>query len=97
MSQINHKAVYECREFEARIYATQSAVRAAELKVEKARQAYRDKCAKVAGCAIDVLEFSNVMCLASGISHHVYHIRRPVQGGSPDNKCIFCGCDNWRD
>ncbi len=97
MSQINHKAVYECREAEAAIFVAERAVQAAKDHVNKVRQTYREQCAKIAGVAIDVLEFSDVLCNAKGISRHVYHIRRPVQGGSPDNKCIFCGCDNWRD
>jgi hypothetical protein len=97
VTDINHKAVYECREFEAKIYSARAEVRKAEQGVEKARTEFQSQCAKVSGVPIESLEFSNTYCIAQGISSHVYHIKRQGQHGSPDNKCIFCGCDNYDD
>lgn len=95
--KINYQLVYELREFEQAIFIKQAAVQKAREAAEDAILAYKDACTKLTGVPATSLEFSNTACLAKGIAHHVYHIKINSRHGSPENKCIFCGCDNWAD
>lgn len=96
MSNINHKNVYDLRDYEHAIFIAEAKVRDAQDNANRTRKAYQSACAKVAGCKAEELEFSNVGCMAKGICRHVYHLKQPyAQHGHPENKCIFCGCDNF--
>lgn len=95
---VNYKNVYDLIDWEQAIFVAQRKVRDAQSKVMEAQAAYRLQCAKVAGCKVDDLEFSNDCCMAKGICAHVYHIKvTHAEYGHHENKCIFCGCDNVHD
>lgn len=93
---INYENVYKLSDFEQAVFAAERKVDEAKRKVEEARNKYRIKCAEIAKVPVDDLEFSNVSCIAKNICSHVYLIKSKYQPhGSPENKCIFCGCDNF--
>lgn len=92
---INYQLVYALREKEQAIFAAERKVCAAKDAVANAKAAYKKACAKATGIREMELEFSNTACMAKGICNHVYHIRVHSCFGSPENKCIFCSCDNW--
>lgn len=95
---IDYKNVYELSSWEGEIFAAERRVAEAEKLVEKVTEAYQGRCASVTGIPRGELEFSNVMCMAKGIARHVYHKKvRGSRYGSPENKCIFCGCDDVED
>jgi ribosomal protein L25 (general stress protein Ctc) len=95
MSNINHKNVYELHEYEQAIFAAERKVREAEQTIDIAKKLYRKKCSDISGVPELDLEFSNCVCIAKGIAYHVYHIKLHHIDGSSENKCIFCGCDNF--
>jgi hypothetical protein len=93
--EINYKLVYELREAEQAIFAAERKVRDAEIRVVEAKRAYEAACYEASGAPADSLVFSGTVCMARGILTHVYLIKVHSSHGSPENKCIFCGCDNF--
>ncbi len=96
--EVNYKLVYELRDNQEAIFAAERVVREAEQKVKAAREAYEEACYDKSGAEEGTLKFSRTMCMAKGIYAHVYRIVNPyAMYGHPENKCIFCGCDDFDD
>lgn len=98
MATKNFELIYEMRKYHESVQAAEANVRSAEKELAQTRGTYRAMCAKLSKVPLDDLQFSDSGCLAHGIPSHVYHIVEKYQPhGSPKNKCIFCGCDNYED
>lgn len=94
--EINYKAVYRLRPLQAAIYSAEQKVRDAQKAVGDASAKFLAECAKEAGVDVTELEAeSGSACMADGIGRHVYVIKDKAKMGSPQNKCLFCGCDNF--
>jgi len=95
---LNYEMIYKMRQHQERIWQKRRAVTQADADVKTAELTFRSECAKNSGIQESDLHFSSEHCRAEGIAHHVYHIRvRGAPNGSTENKCIFCGCDNFDD
>lgn len=94
---INYKNVYDLQQYEQAIHKARRDVITAEEKVKEAINNYHNWVAKITGIPKEDLEFSNEYCPAKGICNHVYHIKYKNRYGSPENKCIYCSCDNVDD
>lgn len=97
MMTINHKAVYNLREFEQAIFTKQNKIREAQAELEAAKQIYIKRIAdeaKVEVSQVRAFEHS-IACMAKGISTHVFILEDIYNVKSHKNKCIYCGCDDF--
>lgn len=77
-------------EKERAIIAAQNAARAAQMKVDNAKAAYRAAVAAAVGCKVDELQFSDSMaCFRTRLVLHCVWDLRPPNARWP--LCVFCG------
>jgi len=92
MTKVNYELVYKARPLQEAIHAKRRAVQAAIAAQEEAEKKFRTRVAEMCGCTEKELRFPNIMCMAEGISCHVYK-GKGVEGVG-NYKCVFCGCDD---
>jgi hypothetical protein len=89
---INFELVYHARKLNDAVLLRRRDKLKAETAFHEAEESYRKGVAKLANISLESLDFSNTLCLASGVYSHIYHI---VKSRGTGNKCIFCGCDDF--
>jgi hypothetical protein len=94
MMPINFELVYKARAAQEAIHMTRRKAEKAKQEVVDVEKAFLDRCSKISGVPTSELQVGPDCCIAEGISLHVYHMKVRGRWGSPENKCIFCGCDN---
>ncbi|CAH1656754.1 conserved hypothetical protein [Hyphomicrobiales bacterium] len=92
MANIDYKLVYEAKAPLDRLLQARRSAASAALAADEALVNWKKSVAKLCGCALDELQFSNVACLANGMIHHVY--RGKGQQSVGKYVCVFCGCDD---